>query len=90
MSFLDKKLVLHWLFLVEAIYILVKAKITIPELDKADELMHRFVADTQNLHSTTVMTFNVHLLLYLTRSVFNWGPLLLTQLTVLKMVIADC
>ena len=75
--FLDRKYILHWLLLVEAIYIyiLLKAEITLAEVDKADELLHMFMADTEKLYSATAMTFNVHLLLHLARSVYNWGPL---------------
>lgn len=49
--------------------------ITITELDRADELLHKFVADAQKLYSETIMTYNIHLLLHLARSVLNWGPL---------------
>lgn len=73
--YLDKKYVSHWLLLVEALYILLKEEITIDELNHADELLHKFVADTQKLYSEVAMTFNVHILLHLARSVYNWGPL---------------
>ena len=75
MLFLDKKYLLDWLLLVEAIYILFKSKITLAEVEKADELLHMYLASTEKLYSTTAMTFNVHLLLHLARSVYNWGPL---------------
>ena len=71
MLFLDRKYILHWLLLVEAIYILLKSEITLAEVDKADELLHMFVAGTEKLYSATAMTFNVHLLLHLARSVYN-------------------
>ncbi|XP_043481109.1 uncharacterized protein LOC122510490 [Leptopilina heterotoma] len=73
--FLDSKYIMHWLLLVEAFYILSKERITIDDLNHADKLLHKFVADTENLYSSVAMTFNVHILLHLARSVFNWGPL---------------
>lgn len=74
-QFLDKKLIEHWTKLVEAIHILLQSEISIIELNRADELLYEFVYDTQRLYSKFAMTFNIHLLLHLARSVLNWGPL---------------
>ena len=60
---------------VEAFYILNKDKLSIQELDRADKLLHEFVARAQILFSKVSMTFNAHLLLHLARSVSEWGPL---------------
>lgn len=74
-KFLDKKLMNHWLKLVEAIYILLQSEITIIELNRADQLLHEFVHETESLYTQVAMTYNVHILLHLARSVLNWGPL---------------
>lgn len=71
----NTKLINHWLLLVEAFYILLKEKITIYEIDHADALLHEFVCNTELLYSDVQMTFNVHQLLHLAKSVVNWGPL---------------
>ncbi|XP_051155482.1 uncharacterized protein LOC127291262 [Leptopilina boulardi] len=73
--FFDQKYVLHWVKLVEALYILLQSKITIDELNHADILLHEFVVGTEELYSQFAMTFNVHLLLHLSKSVLDWGPL---------------
>lgn len=67
--------ILHWSLFVEAIYLLMKDKITDYEIDLADQLLHEFVAKAQKLYSKAAMTFNVHLLLHLAKSVSDWGPL---------------
>ena len=73
--FLDKRYVLHWIKLVEALYILLQSEIGIDELDQADPLIHEFVTETQHLYSKVAMSYNVHILLHLAKSVLNWGPL---------------
>ena len=65
----------HWALFVEALYILSKENIKTFEVDYADKLLHDFVARTELLYSKVSMTFNVHLLLHLSRSVYDWGPL---------------
>lgn len=73
--FFDRRYVLHWIKLVEALYILLQTEITIMELNRADCLLHQFVAETEDLYSQFSMTYNVHILLHLSKSVLNWGPL---------------
>lgn len=73
--FFDRRYVLHWLKLVEALYILLQSEITIAQINQADILLHEFVFDKQKLYSKSTMTFNIHLLLHLVESVLNWGPL---------------
>ena len=55
--------------------ILLKQEISTTEIDHADALLHQFVAEMEILYSLTSMTYNVHLLLHLGKSVLNWGPL---------------
>ncbi|XP_008213154.1 uncharacterized protein LOC100678713 isoform X3 [Nasonia vitripennis] len=65
----------HWLLFVESLYILLQDKINITELNRADEMLHIFVADTEKYFGQKAMTYNVHQLLHLSTSVLNWGPL---------------
>lgn len=60
---------------VEAAYILLSTDISIDELNHADELLHQFVAITEKFYTDAAMTFNVHSLLHLAKSVLNWEPL---------------
>ncbi|KAL7289509.1 hypothetical protein TKK_0016694 [Trichogramma kaykai] len=64
----------YWGLLVYSLYLLLKENITIRELDKADELLHIFVAKTEKNFHEKAMTFNVHQLLHICHSVKNWGP----------------
>ena len=68
-------LLMHWALFIEASYILTKDVIQIHELDRADLLLHEFVARTEMLYSKVSMSFNMHLLLHISRNVSDWGPL---------------
>lgn len=74
-KFLRKKNFEHWLLFVEGLYILLQDKLHISELERADLLFHRFVYETENLYGVKAMTYNLHLLLHISESVANWGPL---------------
>lgn len=65
----------HWSLFVEAIYLLTKDNVTIQEIDWADQLLHEFVGRAERLFPKVCMTFNIHLLLHLAKSVYFWGPL---------------
>ena len=73
--FLQPELLMHWALFVEALYILLKGNIQTWEVDLADRLLHEFVGRTELLYYKVAMTFNVHLLLHMARSVYDWGPL---------------
>lgn len=65
----------HISLLVGAVSMLMKNSITTNDLETADELIMKFVTDTQILYGEDFMTYNMHLLLHFTTSVANWGPL---------------
>lgn len=54
---------------------LLKDDIQIRDVDFADQLLPEIVAQTEIIYSKVAMTFNIHLLLHLAKSVFDWGPL---------------
>ncbi len=58
-----------------AVFRLLKENITFEDINKADEMLFEFVARFQMLYGETSMTFNVHLLTHLAKSVKLWGPL---------------
>lgn len=47
----DNEYISHWSLFVEAIYLLMKDKITDYEVDLADQMLHEFVAKTEKLYS---------------------------------------
>lgn len=65
----------HWFLLVNSLHGLLKTSISIEELDKIDESLHKFVLGVERLYGKRCMTYNVHQLLHITKSVYNWGPL---------------
>ena len=72
---LKKEKLNHWLLFVESLYILLKNSIHINDLNKADEMLLKFVIKAEELYGMKAMTFNVHQLLHICQSVLNWGPL---------------
>ena len=74
-NILPTKFLLHWALFVEATYLLLKDDVQVYEIDLADQLFHKFVGETEMLYSKVSMTYNVHLLLHMARSVYDWGPL---------------
>ena len=72
---LDKKLFKHWLLFAESLYILLKTDIHIDELNRADEMLHEFVAKSEEYFGSKAMTHNLHQLLHICKSVLDFGPL---------------
>ena len=65
----------HWLLFVESLYILLKDRINIMELNHCDQMLQDFVNQTEELYDVTAMTFNLHQLLHICKNVLNCGPL---------------
>ena len=72
---LKKKYLSNLALFVTAINILLHDSITPAMLEDARILLIKFVSNFQNLYGKEYMHYNVHLLLHLTESVKNWGPL---------------
>ncbi|KAL7289841.1 hypothetical protein TKK_0016239 [Trichogramma kaykai] len=64
----------YWALLVHRLFILLKNDISTIEFDRVDQMLHIFVAKTQQNLKKKAMTFNVHQLLHICTSVRNWGP----------------
>ena len=71
----NKKIMHHWSLFVRALHICLKADITYAELNVANELFNQFVFEAETLYSMTAMTYNVHQMLHIAKSVYDWGPL---------------
>ncbi|XP_063970048.1 uncharacterized protein LOC135157631 [Lytechinus pictus] len=65
----------HWVILVQVSFLLLQKSISPEELNRSDMLMVSFVGRMQILYGSAAMTFNVHSLLHLPKSVSMWGPL---------------
>ncbi|XP_024872804.1 uncharacterized protein LOC112455238 [Temnothorax curvispinosus] len=72
---LPNKYLRHWSLLVNAMNILLQDSITQTALATARSLLIKFVVKLQSLYGKEAMTYNVHLLLHLWKSVENFGPL---------------
>lgn len=65
----------HWSLLVESLHGLLKSSLSIAELDNIDESLYKFVLGVETIYGICAMTYNVHQLLHISNSVYNWGPL---------------
>lgn len=65
----------HWLKLVEGMYLLLQNEIDIESIERADDLLHQFVAETEELYGDTATVYNIHQFLHMAQSVLNFGPL---------------
>lgn len=65
----------HWALLVESLHAMMQGSIHQRELDTAEHLLLTFVCKTQDLYGEAAMTYNIHQLLHIVKSVRLWGPL---------------
>lgn len=65
----------HFCSLVAAVYILLKDKMTKADIHEAMDKLSCFVYSMEDLYGREAMTFNVHQLLHLPKSVLELGPL---------------
>ncbi|XP_037525297.1 uncharacterized protein LOC119402235 [Rhipicephalus sanguineus] len=72
---LDKAYLQHWACLVEALHIMLQHTISPAELAIAEELFLEFHVRAEVLFGKSFMTFNMHQLTHIVKSVRLWGPL---------------
>lgn len=72
---LPDKYLLHLALLVTAIQICLQDVITPDMLENARVLLIKYVIKVQKYFGKESMRYNVHLLLHITKSIENWGPL---------------
>lgn len=72
---LPQKYHCHWALLVEGISILLGSELNTELISHAHDALVYFVGGVQSLYGKQHMTFNVHSLLHLSKSVVQWGPL---------------
>lgn len=72
---LPKKFVDHWALLVDAVGILTSRSIVPTDVYYANNCLWQFVRGVKVLYGERHVSYNVHVLLHLADSVYNWGPL---------------
>lgn len=72
---LDRTYLDHWSLLVAGVFLLLKDTITQSELAESTKLLTEFVVGVQFLYGNSEMTYNVHQLLHMPKSVLLFGPL---------------
>lgn len=72
---LPTKYVAHWALLVEAVHLMLQQQISSVDIELCDLLMLEFVVKTQLLYGEDSMTFNIHQMEHIVKSVRLWGPL---------------
>lgn len=72
---LPQKYLCHWGLLIEGVSILLGSELNAGLISHAHEALDYFVGGVQTLYGKEHMTFNVHSLLHLSKSVVHWAPL---------------
>lgn len=70
-----RKYLTHWVFLIQALWILSSYKINATDLSRAENLIKLFVLQVGSLYGTEFWDLEVHLLLHLADQVKRFGPL---------------
>ena len=71
----ENKYLEYWSLLVNSLFILLSVKITFEKLDQASYMLRQFVGKTFTFFGLKAMTYNVHQLIHIPESVYNFGPL---------------
>lgn len=72
---LKQKYIDYWSLFSNSLYILLNKKISFEEIESVHKKLVRFVTLTEAHFGLSEMTFNLHQLIHLAASVYNWGPL---------------
>lgn len=72
---IKQKYVDYWCLFSNSLYTLLKTIITFEEIERVNKNLVRFVSLTEAYFGLQEMTFNLHQLIHLATSVYNWGPL---------------
>lgn len=72
---LERKYLVHFSLLSASFQILLKRSISLKELNLAKNYLNLYVQQTEKYFGKEAMTYNVHLLLHVAKSVSDWGPI---------------
>ena len=65
----------YWELLVKATHIVLGDSIISEDIMEAHKKLKTFVGLTEELYGAAAMTYNIHQLLHLCQSIFDWGPM---------------
>lgn len=65
----------HWELLVQGIFLLMNDTVTEQNILDAENLFDEFIKKTEHYYTKDAMSFNLHQLRHLPKSVRSWGPL---------------
>ena len=66
---------MHWLLLVKSVHLWDETNISREQIDEANLCILKFIDGVEKLYGIEHVSFNVHLLSHLSKSVLNHGPL---------------
>lgn len=72
---LDRKRLEHWSLFVDGLHICLQSNITYDQLNDVSAKFHQFVLEVENLYDLKAITYNVHQMLHIPKSIADWGPL---------------
>lgn len=72
---LGRQYLQHWACLVEALHVMLEPRVSFADLAVAEGLLLDFHGNAEVLYGPECMTYNMHQLLHLGKSVRHWGPL---------------
>lgn len=65
----------HWILLVISLFNLLQQRIKPKDIEKSNDLLHKFVKQVKVIYGEREMSYNIHQLLHLSLCVERWGPL---------------
>ncbi|XP_049272799.1 uncharacterized protein LOC125758995 [Rhipicephalus sanguineus] len=72
---LDRRYLQHWACMVEALHIMLQCSIETSELTRAEKLLLEFHVRSEMHFGKAFMTYNMHQLTHIVKSIRDWGPL---------------
>nr|XP_037269998.1 uncharacterized protein LOC119161561 isoform X2 [Rhipicephalus microplus]XP_037285845.1 uncharacterized protein LOC119178705 isoform X2 [Rhipicephalus microplus] len=72
---LERRYLEHWACLVEALHIMLQRSIETAEVNRAEKLLLEFHVRSEMLFGKAFMTYNMHQLTHIVKSIHDWGPL---------------
>lgn len=77
---LPRKYFIHLTLFCQAIFLLLKKSVNVPDIRVSQTLLDRFVEQVSTLYGNVAATSNVHILVHLPKSVLQLGPLWATSM----------
>ena len=75
MDVLEKNAYKNWLYFVHGVSLLVNDNVSRQDISNAEISLKMFVTGVKEIHGIQELSYNVHLLLHMSKAVLSWGPL---------------